>query len=87
MAKAPPSTTGHTSLGHADPLPMDTFKHEELQVEQLKEVPTALAYGHSQGDLDFLANFDEVKKKRMYRKVDFRLIPMLALLYLICCKF
>lgn len=31
---------------------------------------------------EFLATFDEAKQKKMYRKIDVRLLPMLALLYL-----
>lgn len=56
----------------------------DLQLEDAKVAP--IAYGHSDDDLEFLANFDEKRKKKMYRKVDCRLIPMLALLYLIACK-
>ncbi|SCO84588.1 related to putative tartrate transporter [Fusarium oxysporum] len=39
--------------------------------------------GLSQEDADFLNNFPEERKKAVIRKVDWRLIPMLVLLYLI----
>ncbi|KAI8292867.1 Major facilitator superfamily transporter [Colletotrichum sp. SAR11_240] len=38
--------------------------------------------GMSPEDADFLANFPEERKKKAVRKVDFRLVPMLVLLYL-----
>ncbi|KAM0273187.1 hypothetical protein ACHAQH_008422 [Verticillium albo-atrum] len=38
--------------------------------------------GMSPEDAEFLANFPEDRKKKAVRKVDFRLIPMLVLLYL-----
>lgn len=34
-------------------------------------------------DAEFLASFTEADRKRIVRKVDFRLLPWLALLYLI----
>ncbi|RBQ74805.1 hypothetical protein FVER14953_20288 [Fusarium verticillioides] len=39
--------------------------------------------GLSQEDADFLNNFPDERKKTIIRKVDWRLIPMLVLLYLI----
>lgn len=39
--------------------------------------------GMSQEDIDFVANFPDERKKVIIRKVDFRLVPMLVLLYLI----
>ncbi|KAI8259797.1 Major facilitator superfamily transporter [Colletotrichum sp. SAR11_239] len=38
--------------------------------------------GMSADDAEFLANFPEERKKKAVRKVDYRLIPMLVLLYL-----
>ncbi|KAI8159441.1 hypothetical protein K4K49_004085 [Colletotrichum sp. SAR 10_70] len=38
--------------------------------------------GMSPEDADFLANFPEERKKKAVHKVDFRLVPMLVLLYL-----
>ncbi|CAG9981101.1 unnamed protein product [Clonostachys byssicola] len=38
--------------------------------------------GLSQEDAGFLANFSEERKKKIIRKVDWRLVPMLVLLYL-----
>ncbi|WVW80701.1 hypothetical protein I302_102687 [Kwoniella bestiolae CBS 10118] len=55
--------------------PIDA-KGEILQIEELN------ASGPGAEELDFIANFDEVKKRKMYRKIDIRLVPMLAALYL-----
>ena len=38
--------------------------------------------GFSEEEADFFANFPEDKHKKMLRKIDFRLVPCLALLYL-----
>ena len=37
----------------------------------------------SQEDADFLANFSEDRKRKVLKKVDWRLVPMLLFLYLI----
>lgn len=39
--------------------------------------------GMSQEDIAFVANFPDERKKKILRKVDLRLVPMLVLLYLI----
>ncbi|KAJ0383982.1 hypothetical protein COL922a_009320 [Colletotrichum nupharicola] len=50
----------------------DYVAHDEFQQNS----------GMSPEDADFLANFPEERKKKAVRKVDFRLVPMLVLLYL-----
>lgn len=39
--------------------------------------------GLSQGEIDFVSNFPEERKKKILSKVDWRLVPMLVLLYLV----
>lgn len=39
--------------------------------------------GLSREDVDFFTNFPEEKRKKVFHKIDIRLIPMLALLYLL----
>lgn len=58
----------------------DLEKKEEFQVEEVT------GSQQSADDAAFLASFDEKKRKRMYRKIDVRLLPMLALLYLFACE-
>jgi hypothetical protein len=72
------------AMGSIDNLAIDSKTLEDQQLEVTKNADR-IAYGHSDEDAEFLANFDEAKKKKMYRKIDWRLIPMLALLYLISC--
>ncbi|KAF6823705.1 major facilitator superfamily transporter [Colletotrichum plurivorum] len=62
---------------------------DRSEVEHAAHEKHSVAHNEFQGngamnpeDADFLANFPEEKKKRAVRKVDFRLIPMLVLLYL-----
>lgn len=58
----------------------DLEKKEEFQVEEVT------GSQQSADDAALLASFDEKKRKRMYRKIDVRLLPMLALLYLFACE-
>ncbi|KAB8279147.1 major facilitator superfamily domain-containing protein [Aspergillus minisclerotigenes] len=61
-----------------------TFDEENLSSE--KEAVMHLEHqprGLSSDDEEFLANFSDEAKARVLRKVDWRLIPMLVLLYLI----
>lgn len=58
----------------------DLEKKEELQVEDVTGAQ------QSADDAAFLASFDDKRKARMYRKIDVRLLPMLALLYLFACE-
>ncbi|KAF4780709.1 major facilitator superfamily transporter [Colletotrichum scovillei] len=66
------------------------FEHRPSGEAHLEKVPEAIdvgpyrVYGLSPEDADFFNNYPEEKRKTTFRKVDVRLIPMLALLYLIC---
>ncbi|KAL4743368.1 major facilitator superfamily domain-containing protein [Aspergillus similis] len=48
----------------------------------ITEIGTFRVVGLSPEDADFYTNYPEEKRKRVFRKVDIRLVPMLALLYL-----
>lgn len=58
--------------------------HVESQKPQAIEIGPFRVFGLAQEDADFFTNFPEEKRKKVFRKVDVRLVPMLALLYLIC---
>ncbi|KEF57115.1 uncharacterized protein A1O9_07305 [Exophiala aquamarina CBS 119918] len=51
-------------------------------IPHIIEIDTFRVLGLTAEDADFYTNFPEEKRKRIFRKVDIRLIPMLALLYL-----
>ncbi|KAK5951825.1 hypothetical protein OHC33_007117 [Knufia fluminis] len=51
---------------------------------QIIEIDTFRVCGLSTEDADFYRNYPEASRKKVFRKVDIRLIPMLAALYLIC---
>jgi hypothetical protein len=48
------------------------------------EIDTFRVVGLTPDDEQFYINFSQDSRKKVFRKVDLRLIPMLALLYLIC---
>ncbi|RYP22034.1 hypothetical protein DL765_001940 [Monosporascus sp. GIB2] len=48
------------------------------------EIGTFRVLGLDPEDAEFYSNFPEGRRKKVFRKVDVRLIPMLAALYLIC---
>ncbi|KAL4943532.1 hypothetical protein BDV06DRAFT_210938 [Aspergillus oleicola] len=48
----------------------------------ITEIGTFRVVGLSPEDADFYTNYPEEKRKKVFRKVDIRLVPMLALLYL-----
>ncbi|RDW89815.1 uncharacterized protein DSM5745_01590 [Aspergillus mulundensis] len=48
----------------------------------ITEIGTFRVVGLSPEDADFYTNYPEEKRKKVFRKVDVRLVPMLALLYL-----
>lgn len=82
---APATSHDGTVSGMADP------KLEEMQAEIAAADKSGYAGAGEYGRLtyeeaSFLANFPEEKRKKLYRKVDWRLVPMLALLYLFSCK-
>lgn len=70
----------------------DLTKESSLKVEQYIELENAgisdtkrqyLQRGLSPEEADFLLSLSEKEESKIYRKVDVRLVPMLALLYLI----
>ncbi|TPX09500.1 uncharacterized protein E0L32_009243 [Thyridium curvatum] len=68
-----------TSQEKAD---VETLAAEAVDVmDKAKDLPTFGALG--QEELEFLANFSEQARKKVVRKVDWRLIPMLLFLFLI----
>ncbi|EAU30176.1 conserved hypothetical protein [Aspergillus terreus NIH2624] len=51
---------------------------------QAVEIGPFRVVGLGADEVDFYSNFPEESRKRIFRKVDVRLVPMLAVLYLIC---
>ncbi|KAG2413099.1 hypothetical protein HFD88_010658 [Aspergillus terreus] len=51
---------------------------------QAVEIGPFRVVGLGADEVDFYSNFPEESRKRVFRKVDVRLVPMLAVLYLIC---
>lgn len=79
----PPSRLSQLSDADAD-LDLEK-KDEQLHLEDA--VPGARETSqYSAADEAFLATFDDKRRARMYRKIDVRLLPMLALLYLFACE-
>ncbi|KAL1994478.1 hypothetical protein VTN49DRAFT_1948 [Thermomyces lanuginosus] len=63
----------------------DLKKAEHVEVSpKIVEIDTFRVVGISDEDAEFYKEYPEEKRKRIFRKVDVRLIPMLSLLYLIC---
>ena len=58
-------------------------KKDLEQVDMLEYSNKYANIGLSDEDTDFFENFPPEKRKAMIRKVDLRLVPVLALLYLI----
>ncbi|WXC42306.1 hypothetical protein QX201_002085 [Fusarium graminearum] len=57
---------------------------KDIEAVHLDNVNTANTFnGLSAEDLEFVANFPEEKKKKVLAKIDWRLMPMLAILYLV----
>ncbi|ETS85425.1 hypothetical protein PFICI_03450 [Pestalotiopsis fici W106-1] len=54
------------------------------QAPAVIQIETFRVLGLDSADADFYNNYEEEKRKKLTRKIDFRLIPMLAFLYLIC---
>ena len=57
--------------------------HLENTTEAI-EIGGFRVFGLDPDDADFYNNYTEEQRKKVFRKVDVRLVPMLALLYLIC---
>ncbi|OHE96301.1 major facilitator superfamily transporter [Colletotrichum orchidophilum] len=68
----------------------EVFGHRPSGEVHLEKLPDAIevgpyrVYGLTPEDADFYNNYPEEKRKKTFHKVDVRLIPVLALLYLIC---
>lgn len=63
-------------------------EHDEASLSDVKPTPESghleyLQDGLSQDDAAFLHEFPQTAHKKAFRKVDFRLMPMLMALYLI----
>ncbi|KAK8118187.1 uncharacterized protein PG998_006468 [Apiospora kogelbergensis] len=67
-----------TQIKDASPEPEAAQKLRAMHIENQQNLS-----GLSPEDAEFLQNYPEEKKKRVIRKVDIRLIPMLLFLYLI----
>jgi hypothetical protein len=69
------------------PPPNDTSYHSDHDVELDKNTVVQLEQVHNGGltpeEAGFLASFSDEQKKTVLRKVDWRLVPMLLVLYLI----
>ncbi|KZL87242.1 major facilitator superfamily transporter [Colletotrichum incanum] len=69
---------------------VEILGHRPSAEAHLEKVPEAIdvngfrVFGLSPEDADFYNNYPADKRKKVFHKVDIRLIPMLALLYLIC---
>lgn len=51
---------------------------------EITEIGGFRVFGLDPEDAEFYNNYTEEQRKKVFRKVDVRLVPMLALLYLIC---
>ncbi|KAL2827582.1 major facilitator superfamily domain-containing protein [Aspergillus cavernicola] len=60
---------------------VDAEKHAHIE-NPITEIDAFRVVGLSAEDADFYTNYPEEKRKKVFRKVDIRLVPMLALLYL-----
>ncbi|KAL2854095.1 major facilitator superfamily domain-containing protein [Aspergillus pseudodeflectus] len=69
------------SISKVDEADAEKSTHIESPVT---EIGTFRVVGLSAEDADFYINYPEEKRKKVFRKVDIRLVPMLALLYLCC---
>jgi hypothetical protein len=63
------------------PLHLEDFSDPENPMSETKI--QYLQRGLSAQDADFLLSLSEKEQNQIFRKVDFRLVPMLALLYLV----
>ncbi|CAG7963008.1 unnamed protein product [Penicillium nalgiovense] len=74
------------SIGKNDVEIVDETSHVENipKPSLVTQVGDFRVVGLTPDDADFYNNYPEEKRKKVFRKVDTRLIPMLAVLYLIC---
>lgn len=73
------------SIGKDDVEIVDPPSHIESlpKASNVTEIGTFRVVGLTADDADFYTSFPEEKRKKVFHKVDARLIPMLAVLYLI----
>ncbi|KAK7418582.1 hypothetical protein QQZ08_011166 [Neonectria magnoliae] len=77
-----------TAKSSIDKNDLDVLDHKASS--HLERAPEAIeigifrVYGLDPQDADFYNNYPEEKRKKVFHKVDVRLVPALALLYLIC---
>ena len=69
-------------------MPHSIHSLKDIDAEKVEMVPTEkIARGQNEhisaADAEFLAGFTDEQRKRVLRKVDWRLVPMLLILYLI----
>lgn len=58
--------------------------YDKGQAEQI-ETSARNNNQYTADEQEFLDNFTDERKAKLYRKIDWRLVPMLALLYLFSC--
>jgi hypothetical protein len=76
-----------SSRNSLEKAPADIKAEDAYHVEtraRVVEIGNFRVCGISDEDADFFRNFPEQDRKKVFRKVDIRLVPMLACLYLIC---
>lgn len=64
-------------------IPVSDLADEKVPVVDSMHFEHSLANGLSQTDAVFLRDFPETEHKKVFRKIDLRLMPMLMSLYLI----
>jgi hypothetical protein len=64
------------------PLHLEELNDPENPISETKRL--YLDRGLTPDEADFLLSLSEKEQSKIFRKVDFRLVPMLALLYLVC---
>ncbi|OJJ55945.1 hypothetical protein ASPSYDRAFT_80621 [Aspergillus sydowii CBS 593.65] len=72
-------TSKPSSVHYVEDAPPEKCLEAAPSLEQ-----TYMESGLNQDDAYFLANFPDEKKKKCVRKIDWRLCPLLAFLYLVC---
>ena len=83
-ARLPSEDRSHVSADATEkelPLHLEELGDPENPVSDTKR--QYIQHGLSSDEADFLLSLSEKEKSQIYRKVDFRLVPMLALLYLV----
>ncbi|KAH6664729.1 major facilitator superfamily domain-containing protein [Plectosphaerella plurivora] len=66
---------------------VESIDHKDIVADsntQAIDIAGFRVFGLDPVDAEFFSSYPEDKRKKVFRKVDYRLVPMLALLYLIC---